>query len=512
MPLRALLVILALLTAAPAAHAATGTYGLGARPDYVDPALSYSLEGWTILWATHLPLLTYEHAEGEAGSRLVPGVAEALPEVSPDGLTYTLRVREGLRYSDGRAVRAGDFEHTIKRVLHLRSGGSAFFLGIRGADTYVRRRRARADIPGIVADEAARTVRVTLERPDGTFANVLAMPFAGLVPSDTPFRNTSMRPVAGVGPFRIVRSTRRGLALERDPGFAVPGLPQAALDRLDVVYGARHGTVDVHLDPPPRGMRATDRYREQETVSTYYFFLNQRRSPFDDREVRRAVHFALDKPALARLFDAAPTCTILPPRMPGHRVGDCPFGDPNGSPQLQRARDMVSAAGAAGRPVNVYGNDESPSRALTRAFAATLRSIGLRPRLRIVSGERYFATIGNQRTRAHAGFANWFADFLHPANFLFLFDADTITRRANQNFGNVDDPRVNELIDEVWTLGAPAAAGPAAEADRILVEEGHAVPFAHRRLGQLWSERVPPDCRAQHPFLEVDLARLCVTG
>jgi peptide/nickel transport system substrate-binding protein len=69
-----------------------------------------------LLRATHTPLLTYEHTEGPGGSRLVPGLAEALPRVSRDGRTYVLRLRAGLRYSNGRAVRARDFEHALKRV------------------------------------------------------------------------------------------------------------------------------------------------------------------------------------------------------------------------------------------------------------------------------------------------------------------------------------------------------------------------------------------------------------
>ncbi|MDQ5807481.1 MAG: ABC transporter substrate-binding protein, partial [Actinomycetota bacterium] len=334
MPLRTLLAILALLVAAPAASAATGTYGLGSQPDYVDPALAYTLEGWSILRATHTPLLTYEHADGDQGMRLIPGVAEAMPEVSPDGLTYTLRVREGLRYSNGREVRARDFEHTIKRVLKLESGGAFFFFDVRGAERYAR--RGSGDIAGIVSDDAARTIRITLARRNGWFPHALAMQFAGLVPSGTRARNLTYRPPPGVGPYRIARSGRRSLRLEKVPDFAVPGVPQAALDAIDVRYRAQHGTVDVHLDPPPRSMRTGERYLERDTLSTYYFFLNHRLRPFDNPDVRRAVNFALDKPALQRVFGGllTPACTFLPPAIAGHEPRECPYGDPNGPPQV----------------------------------------------------------------------------------------------------------------------------------------------------------------------------------
>ena len=512
MPVRVVLSILALLIVAAPAHGATGTYGLTSRPDYVDPALSYTLEGWSILAATHTPLLTYEHVDGDAGTRLIPALVEGMPEVSADGRTYTLRLREGLRYTDGREVRARDFEHTIKRVLNLESGGAAFYLGIRGADAYVKKGRARADISGIVTDDASRTIRIDLTEPDGSFPFVLAMQFAGLVPAGTPFENLSRRPPPGVGPFRIASSGRRTLVLRKDPAFAVPGLPQAALDAITVRYGARHGTVDVHIDPPPRRLRTGDRYHERDTASTYYFFLNERLRPFDDVEVRRAVNLALDKPALARQFSGlfTPGCTFLPPKIPGYEARDCPYGDPNGAPQVDRAREMIRAAGAEGARVTVYGNDESPSRGVTFAYARMLRAVGLRPRVRIVDAGVYFTTVGNRRTRAHTGFANWFQDFPHPRNFFFLVDGDSIQPTNNQNFGNVDDPELNALFDRVNVAPLDRLAGVAAEADRRIVDQAHVAPYGYRKLGFLFSERVPPQCRALQPVYHVDLARLCV--
>ena len=60
-------------------------------PDYLDPALSHSEEGWTAIYNTYVPLLTYRHADGKAGSEVIPGLARSLPEISDDGLTYRFR-------------------------------------------------------------------------------------------------------------------------------------------------------------------------------------------------------------------------------------------------------------------------------------------------------------------------------------------------------------------------------------------------------------------------------------
>jgi peptide/nickel transport system substrate-binding protein len=151
------------------------------QPDYLDPALSYTVNGWEPLSTVYSGLLGYKRADGQAGSELIPVLAQDMPKVSKDGTTYELTLRKGLKYSDGTPVKASDFERTIQRVLNLESGGSAFFLGIKGAEDYVKNGKAEADIPGIETDNASGKITITLNGPDGTFSNVLAMPFATFV-------------------------------------------------------------------------------------------------------------------------------------------------------------------------------------------------------------------------------------------------------------------------------------------------------------------------------------------
>ncbi|HVD40292.1 MAG TPA: ABC transporter substrate-binding protein [Solirubrobacterales bacterium] len=64
-------------------------------PDYLDPAFSHSEEGWTAVYDTYVPLLTYRHAAGKAGSEVIPGLARSLPEISEGGL----RVRRAVNYA-----------------------------------------------------------------------------------------------------------------------------------------------------------------------------------------------------------------------------------------------------------------------------------------------------------------------------------------------------------------------------------------------------------------------------
>ena len=63
--------------------------------DYLDPGLSYTVEGWEAMWNVYLSLLGYKHVNGPDGATIVPALAQALPQVSADGLTYTMTLRPG---------------------------------------------------------------------------------------------------------------------------------------------------------------------------------------------------------------------------------------------------------------------------------------------------------------------------------------------------------------------------------------------------------------------------------
>ena len=197
--------------------------------------------------------------------------------------------------------------------------------------------------------------------------------------------------------------------------------------------------------------------------------------PFDNPQVRQAVNFAIDKRALQRLFGGllTPSCNFLPPGMQGYqKIDPCPYGDPKAAPNLAKAKQMIQQAGVAGQSVTVYGNDEELTRNVTEYLASVLTQIGLKPQLRIVNGDVYFQTIGNQDTKAAAGFANWFQDYPHPYNFMFLIDGASIQNTNNQNFGNVDDPKINSMLAAANKKDISEAAPEYAAVDKHLVEQG----------------------------------------
>ena len=507
------------------------------QPDYMDPALTYTVNGIEPLWLVYTPLITYAREDGPEGSKLIPGLAEALPEISEDGLTYKLTLRKGLKYSDGSPVKAADFEHTIKRVLNLESGGSAFYLVIDGAQDYLDAGKPEGDISGIETNDETGEITITLTEPDGSFSHVLAMWFAALVPSDTPFKNMTENPPPGVGPYKVTESVpNRQFVLERNAEYdknPIEGIPSGNIDTITtkIVKSAQRqaqdvisGNLDYMQDPPPADIKPevkakySDRYVEQTTASTYYFFMNTRVPPFDDPKVREAVNYGIDKPGLARIFagELAPGCSFLPPGVPGFDealdVEECPWGNPNEPPDLEKARALIKEAGVDGMDVTVYGNNDDPTDKVTEAYADMLTKMGFNAEPKILDGGVYFQTIGNQKTKAQTGFANWFQDFPHPKNFMFLVDGKSIQPTNNQNFGNTDDPEVTKGIAELnQEPDLTKAEDQWVELNKKLVERGWIAPYGHRKLSTFFSERMDfENCRRFHPVYFNDYSSWCL--
>ena len=508
------------------------------QPDFLDPALSYTVNGIEPLWLVYTPLLTYPRT-GDAvkDALLIPGLAEAMPTISEDGKTYELTLRKGLKYSDGSPVKASDFEHSLKRVLNLESGGSAFFLPIEGAQDYIDAGKCEGDIKGIETDDASGKITINLSEPDGSFSNVLAMWFVGLVPGDTPCKNLTESPPPGVGPYKITESVpNRQFVMEKNANFPDLGseVPAGNVDKITtkIIKNAQRqaqdvisGELDYMQDPPPADIKPevkakySDRYREITTASTYYMFMNSRVAPFDKKEVRDAVNFGLDKPALARLFagEVAPGCSFLPPGQPGFDealdVEDCPWGNPNEPPDIEKARQMIKDAGVDGTEVTVYGNNDDPTDKVTEAYADQLTKLGFKATPKILDGGVYFQTIGSAKEAPQTGFANWFQDFPHPKNFFFLVDGKSIQPTNNQNFGNVDDPEITKGIAELNQ--EPEMTDEVAERwkelNTKLVERGWIVPYGHRKLATFFSERMDfENCKRFHPVYFNDYSSFCL--
>jgi peptide/nickel transport system substrate-binding protein len=447
----------------------------GPELDYVDPALAFTTESWSLLWHVYLPLVTFRHAPGEAGAAVVPALAEDLPAISDDGLVYQFTLRAGLAYSDGRPVRAGDFEYAVERLRRMDSPGEGWFAGVE-----------------VEADDGARTVEFRLPRPQARFLQVLATPLAAPVPRGT-------EPVEQVppatGPYAIERfAAGDEVVLGRNERFRpVPAVRPGNPDRIrgDLTGRARGADYAPARRPVP---------------SVAYVFMNTQLPPFDRLELRRAVEFALDRAELAAAVgsDAVPTQNLLPPGVPGYARLDLYPHD------LERARALVRQAGARGKRVTVWA--AAGSRGPARALWRTLGEIGLRAMYQQLPAERYYAVVAGRRGKAQIGVATWSAPLPHPILwFDALLNGDRIEEVPNTNLSFADEPELNARIEELrrHPVLTEEIEESWAALDRLALEQALLAPFAARTPVHAFGARIDQDCVVQHVVFGLDLARLC---
>jgi len=498
---------------------------IGSFPDYLDPALSHSEEGWTAIYNTYIPLLTYAHESGKAGSQVVPGLAKALPEVSKDGKTYTLVLRKGLKYSDGTPVKASDFPASVERLFKMNSSGTFFYTDIVGAEQFQKSKQG--GIPGIEADDKTGRIVIRLAKPRGTFTNELGLPFVALLPSDTPDEDLTADPPPATGPYEIVKSQPgRGWEYERNPVWKtanaalIPEIPSGYMDKIDVtvvrngstqVNDVEQGRSDWMQNSPPADRYAAvksqfegSQFRVEEINSTYFFWLNANEGPFSDLRVREAANFAVNRAALERIYagQLAATEQILPPGMPGYEKLDLyPY-------DLDKAKQLVREANPSDRQVTVWSDNESPNDEAAEYLEDVLRKIGLEPSLKIVNSDNYFPVVGNESTPDRdVGYASWFEDYPHPNNFMQpLLSEESITPTNTTNLGRFADPKLSAKIEELAEeqLG-PEQEAAYAELDREFMEQAPWIPYGTSTTSTFVSDAIDLDEVVFNPAFNQDL-------
>lgn len=389
----------------------------------LDPARAGTAQDTELDWALYTGLVTYRHARGEVGTELIPGVATGLPKITDDGRRYSLTVRRGMRFSDGRALRASDVVATFERTIATRdSPVRPLLLPILDGAAAFAQGRSRS-ISGVTSDDATGVVTIRLRHEDAGFEALLATPALGIVPAGTPVHGRPGHPPPGAGPYRLRDVTpERSFTLQRNPFWTPqPGIPAGQVD-IDVTLSQDGGAnalavlndvLDVS-DPaqglPARALREIGRLgsgRDRVVADgrpTAFLFLDAHAAPFDDRLAREGVVEGLGalSPARAAARTLSAVCDVVPVVSAAATPSGCP------SPilvagALASARSLVKRSGTAGTPVIVWSPRTGPARAWLRDEAAVLRSIGYAADVRAVPDATYRNEISALTPRPAAG-------------------------------------------------------------------------------------------------------------
>jgi len=496
--------------------------------DYLDPSLSYTVQGWSILWNVYLPLLGYKHVNGPDGATLVPYLAKDMPKVSADGKTYTFTLRKGLKYSDGTPVKASDFPKTIERDYAVNSPGVGFFGNIVGTDQIAK--TGKGTISGIQANDSTGTITINLKQPEGDFEYVMATEFAALVPPSSPKKDSSTNPLASTGPYMIQSyKPNKSVQIVRNPNFDASmfggNVPSGNPDKITIDVLGDAGVAltrtlkgqddyDFYQPPNDRLAELQSKYADQIKVytpaNTFYFFMNNREAPFNNVKVRQAVNYAINREALVRIYGglATPTQNVLPPTYPQYKkLNLYPYN-------VAKAKSLIKAAGATGAKVTIWTDDNESRRAPEAAqyLQGVLNQIGMKATLKEIHAAVYWTTVGNQATHAQIGFADWFQDYPHPLDwFDVLLNGDRITQTHNNNYANFDDSTVNAQIESLKKQPSLTSSVNAdwAKLDNTVMQQAPWAPFMNRQFIDFFNSDIDLSCYVQHVLYQFDFATIC---
>jgi len=499
-------------------------------PDYMDPALAYTVAAWQINNYVYEGLLGYKHASGKEGATLVPYLAEAMPKISADGKKLSFKLREGLKYSDGTDVKASDFRASIERLFKVDSPGVGFFSnisGVSGSSGFAETKKGH--ISGIVTNDANRTIDITLDNPQGDILYILGTQFAAIVPAKTPASDQSTKGIPSTGPYMIQSYTpSRNFVVVRNPNYndQIPTMPSGNPDKVvgkiitDPVAAYQQvatdkSDYDFQVVPNDRLPEAQSKYKDQLRIytspNTYYYALNNKLPPFNNLKARQAVQYAIDRNAIiSGVYGGLgkPTQNFLPPDYPQYKKIDAYTFD------LAKAKQLVQQSGTSGATVDVYGPNEDPSKSSTEYLANQLAKIGYKPKLHLLSHQVYFQTIGNQATKAQAMFTDWYQDYPHPLDwFDVLLNGNRITQTHNNNPGNVDVKSVNAEIESLKKEEeiTPAVNDRWAKVDKdLMVTDSTTVPYMNRSQTDFFSTRMDMSCYSFHLLNQWDWGISCM--
>ncbi len=487
--------------------------------DYLDPGQSYTAQSWGAMWNVYETLLTYRHIAGIGGYKLVPGLA-GMPKIGNGGRVYTFTLRKGLRFSNGRPVRASDFKYTIKRDFLATSQGVGFYESIVGAKQFEK--TGKGDIPGIRTNNAKRRITIRLVSPRGDFLTIIALIFAAPVPSGTPVADQSTHPIPSTGPYRITSyDPNRGFTMVRNRFFKPTRfIPRGNPNRITVelvgdantavqrVISGRADYTNAAI-PPDRiaSVRSRGQLRLRAAANTYYFWMNQRVAPFNKLKVRQAVNYAIDRNALNRIVWGGlgrATQNVLPPTYPSYKKL-------NLYPRnVSKATTLIRQAGARGANVTVWTRNVSDAVDAAQYYVSVLNRIGLDAKLNILPRATYYTTIGNQSTRAQTGWARWLEDYPHPLDwFDVLLNGNRITQQDNNNYANYSNARTNRMIEALKRAPTltPAVNARWTTVEKLIMQQAPWAPWSNRVFPEFFSRGM--GCITMQILYGVDYNRIC---
>ncbi|MEQ6203279.1 ABC transporter substrate-binding protein [Sulfitobacter sp. HNIBRBA2951] len=395
----------------------------------LDPAIGYDWQNWSMIKSLYDGLMDYEPGTTE----LRPGLAESY-DISDDGMVFTFKLREGVKFHNGRVMTAEDVKYSLDRVTDpkTQSPGAGFFGSIAGYDAVSSGEATGLSGVKVVDDQ---TVEITLSRPDATFLHVMGLNFASVVAKEAveaagaDFGKTAM----GTGAFKLADWTiGQKLVFAKNEDYWRDGLPyldsvtfEVGQEPIVALLRLQNGEVDVPGDgiPPAKFQEVMGdpeqaaRVIEGGQLHTGYITLNVKMPPFDNVDVRKAVNMAINKERITQVINgrAVPATQPLPPSMPGYTEGYAGYAyDPDAAKAL-----LAEAGFADGFETELFVMNTDPNPRIAQAIQQDLSKIGIKASIQSLAQASVIAAGGeaDQAPMIWSGGMAWIADFPDASNF-----------------------------------------------------------------------------------------------
>ncbi|MCU1675897.1 MAG: ddpA 2, partial [Frankiales bacterium] len=298
-----------------------------------DPDIFYELEGNQVITSVYEGLIRYKPDSSEKEG----AIAESWT-VSPDGLTYTFKLRAGAKFHDGTPVDAAAAVASFKRRTDVNSA-PAYML---------------ADVVKTAALDPL-TFVVTLDKPVTPFLDYLAAPYGPKLVSPkvltdhagTDFAQNWLKDHdGGTGPYTISEFTPgTRYVLDRFDGYwgPKPAMKQAIISIIPDISTQRLQLEQGQLDMILHGLNTADiesfrnnpkfQVKQFPVVLKNVMFVNENKGIFQDEAVRKAFAVALDKASIVdEIYKtrATPSTTTFPPTsLPAGMGKSLPGADPS---------------------------------------------------------------------------------------------------------------------------------------------------------------------------------------
>lgn len=443
--------------------------GTSTKPRTIDPADSYEIAGITIIYNVGESLYSYEPGTTE----LKPLLAKDFPTISDDGITYTIALREGVKFHDGTDFNAAAMAFSLERFME--NGGKPSFLLSDTIDTV----EATGDYE----------LTITLKKPFAAFTSLLAYPGACAVsPGVYAIGAGEFIPenLVATGPYRLQEYGTDVVRLDVFPDYWGEKPANEGVDiqiyngnSANLYSSFRTQTVDLasqSFDPDQIASLLTEASQgqfqaiEASGTAISHITLNLNQAPLDQLPVRQAIAHLIDRELIINRVlqgQGSPLYSMIPDVFPNHVPS---FEADYGQPDVEAAKTLLRQEGySAENPavVELWYPSSSNTREVVASTIKALADEQLEGLLKIepnsVEGAIFFKNIPDGLYQATL--SNWYPDFLDGDNYIQPFldcvegSAETgcVSGGAQTQGSFYQSDRMNELIDQERKETDPAA-------------------------------------------------------